>query len=244
MNPKAYITTSWDDGHTLDFRIAEMLGKYGLRGTFYIPRHASTGVMTEANVRELSARFEIGAHTMHHVFLDSADDRVASREIRDSKIWVEEMTGKPCAMFCPPGGKFDDTHIEHVRTAGFEALRSVELLSLDLPRKHGGLLIMPTTLQAHPHGFTTYAKNAAKRHAWRNLWHYVLHGRTAHWDRLSHTLFDMVRTRGGVFHLWGHSWELEQTAQWERLDEVFAFLGDVSKEIPCLTNSEVCRLAA
>ncbi len=244
MTPQPYITTSWDDGHLLDFRIAEMLGKYNLRGTFYIPRSASTGVMTEANVRELSTQFEIGAHTMTHVFLDTASDSVALAEIHDSKKWVEDVTGKPCPMFCPPGGKFTPKHLEYVRQAGFSALRSVELLSLDLPRKLDGLLVMPTTLQAHPHGFATYAKNIAKRHAWRNLWLYVLHGRTTQWERLSQSLLDVVRHRGGVFHLWGHSWELEQAAQWDRLDEVLRFLGEVARDIQALNNSEVCRLAA
>ena len=32
------ITTSWDDGHPLDFKLAELLNKYNLKGTFYIPR--------------------------------------------------------------------------------------------------------------------------------------------------------------------------------------------------------------
>ena len=34
MGRVAYITTSWDDGHPLDFRVAELLAKYGLPGTF------------------------------------------------------------------------------------------------------------------------------------------------------------------------------------------------------------------
>ena len=33
-----WITTSWDDGHTLDLRLADLLDKYDLRGTFYVAR--------------------------------------------------------------------------------------------------------------------------------------------------------------------------------------------------------------
>jgi peptidoglycan/xylan/chitin deacetylase (PgdA/CDA1 family) len=242
--PQCYITTSWDDGNPLDFRLAELLTKYGLRGTFYIPRQASTGVMSETRMRELSQTFEIGAHTLRHVFLDSTDDADAQREICDSKDWVEQITGKPCPMFCPPGGKFNATHVALVRQAGFSALRSVELLSLDLPRQQDGLLLMPTTLQAHPHGLGAYARNVAKRRAWRNLWLYMLHGRSTQWEQLTHSLLDAARRRGGVFHLWGHSWELEQTGQWERLEDVLRFLGQAAREIPCLTNGELCRIAA
>jgi peptidoglycan-N-acetylglucosamine deacetylase len=247
MNPNPYITTSWDDGHPLDFRIAGMLARHGLRGTFYIPREASTGVMPQADVRRLSESFEIGAHTMRHVFLDTASDAMARREIGDSRTWVEQVTGKSCPMFCPPGGKFNAAHLALVKEAGFTALRSVELLSLERPRQRNGLLLMPTTLQAHPHTLAAYARNIARRHAWRNLWLYVLHGRTTQWERLTRSLLEVVRQRGGVFHLWGHSWELQEAGQWARLEEVLRFLGEMSREIPCLSNGELCdvfRIAA
>ena len=44
--PATYITTSWDDGHPLDFRIAELLSEYRLRGTFYVPMESENGTMT------------------------------------------------------------------------------------------------------------------------------------------------------------------------------------------------------
>ena len=244
MGIKAFITTSWDDGNPLDFRIAGLLAKYGLAATFYIPREASTGVMPESAVRELSQSFEIGAHTLRHVFLDSASDEICENEIRDSRSWVEQVTGMPCSMFCPPGGKFAAKHLVMAERAGYLGLRSVELLSLDLPRKHGGLRIMPTTLQAHPHPLTAYARNIVRRHAWRNLWLYVLHGRTTEWERLAESLLEVLRRDGGVFHLWGHSWELQQTGQWQRLEEVLRLISQMPGEIRRVTNGELCRIAA
>jgi hypothetical protein len=44
----AFLTASWDDGHPLDFRIADMLERYGLTGTFYVPSRAETTVMSTA----------------------------------------------------------------------------------------------------------------------------------------------------------------------------------------------------
>ena len=72
MAPPSYMTTSWDDGHPLDMRIAEMLAKHGLTGTFYAPRSAETEVMPMAQLKELSRSFEIGAHTLRHRVLTSA----------------------------------------------------------------------------------------------------------------------------------------------------------------------------
>ena len=244
FNRPACITTSWDDGHVLDFRIADLLNKHGLHGTFYIPRNASTGVMSESKARELSATFEIGAHTMEHVFLDTVDNAIAQREILNSKSWVEQVTGKACPMFCPPGGKFSSVHVKQVRASGFLGLRSVELLSLSWPRKHGELLIMPTTLQAHPHRLGAYARNVLKRRAWGNCWSYVLRGDTTQWEKLTQSLLDHALKHGGVFHLWGHSWELEQHSQWERLDNVLRVIGQASKDIPRMTNGQVCKAAA
>ena len=74
MPTTAWITTSWDDGHPLDMRLAEMLVCNKLKATFYIPRHIPSGVMSQAQVRELSQTFEIGGHTLDHVFLPTVPD--------------------------------------------------------------------------------------------------------------------------------------------------------------------------
>ncbi len=52
MKPATFITTSWDDGHPLDFRVAELLSKYGLRGTFYIPMIAENHILHPDDSRE------------------------------------------------------------------------------------------------------------------------------------------------------------------------------------------------
>ncbi len=233
-------TTSWDDGHPLDFRVADMLRRHGLTGTFYIPRTAPTGVMSEAEIRQLSQSFEIGAHTLNHVFLTQTPTLQARQEISDSRLWVQSLTGQACIMFCPPAGKFSSAHVRMIRDAGFVGLRSVEMLSLSPPRLHRGLLIMPTTLQAHPHKPLSLLKNFAKRFSIQNLWRYILHGNASDWPSAAASLLNLTARHGGVFHLWGHSWELEQANQWSRLDQVFALMAQFTKDSPCLTNSAIC----
>jgi peptidoglycan-N-acetylglucosamine deacetylase len=63
------ITTSWDDGHPLDFRIANLLAKHGIPGTFYLPLKNVRPTVSPSEIRELSLSFEIGAHTVNHVRL-------------------------------------------------------------------------------------------------------------------------------------------------------------------------------
>jgi peptidoglycan/xylan/chitin deacetylase (PgdA/CDA1 family) len=240
----AYITTSWDDGHPLDLRVAELLTKYGLPGTFYAPRTAKWGTMTPSQLRQLSETFEVGAHTLHHVVLTGASHELARQEIADSRSWVEDVTGSPCSMFCPPRGRYSRGHLQVIRQAGFSGVRTVELLSLDWPRRDAGLALMPTSVQAHPHGWLAYGRNALRWGPLRNLPSLLRYGRTRDWTRLSQTLAARAVERGGVFHLWGHSWEVERDGQWQRLEEVLRLLGQLAAVAPALSNGQVCRASA
>jgi peptidoglycan-N-acetylglucosamine deacetylase len=243
MKPATYITTSWDDGHPLDLRVAELLTKYGIRGTFYVPKTAEHGTMTAAHIRRLSPAFEVGAHTLHHVVLTGATEQEAWQEISGSKSWLEDNTGSPCLLFCPPKGRYAGRHLEMIRRAGYLGLRSAELVSLDFPRRQAGLLLMPTTLQAYPHHLLAFARNAIKRTAFGNLWRFVVHSRSTEWPELAQSLLLHALKTGGVFHLWGHSWELQEAGQWQRLDEVLRFMNEFVSQATPLTNGQICQCA-
>ena len=240
--PTAHMTTSWDDGHPLDHRLAELLARHGLTGTFYVPPESQNVTMDAPAVRRLAeAGFEVGAHTLHHVFLDTADDAAAEREVAGSRQWVQDTTGQPCPMFCPPGGKYAARDLRLVRAAGFAGLRTVELMSVDPPRRVDGLAVLPTTVQAHPHGRGAYLRNAAKRRSPANAVAYVRAGLPTDWVRLLETQLARVTTGGGVVHLWGHTWEIDEHGQWPAVGRALALLGEHVATIPCLTNGEVAR---
>jgi hypothetical protein len=241
MTLPAYITTSWDDGHPLDQRVAALLSKYGLAGTFYVPATSERQTMSVTQLRALSKSFEIGAHTLHHVDLTFLAEETAWREIADSRSWVEDSTGIRCECFCPPIGRYRKEHVRMVRRAGYIGLRSVELLALGFPRPLAGLLHMPTTVQAFPHRHFALARNAIKRKAFGNFWRYIRHGCPADWPALAESLLSQVIARGGVFHLWGHSWELEEFNQWQRLESVLRLMGHFTRQAPAVSNGQLCR---
>jgi len=239
--PTTYVTTSWDDGHPSDFRIAELLSKYGARGTFYIPKSAHGETMTPAQIRELSRDFDIGAHTLHHAVLAETSNERAWREIEGSKSWIEDVTGKPCRVFCPPEGRFSRRHVEMVFDAGFLGLRSVELGSLDMPRRQAKGLVLPTSIQAYPHSAYVFVVNALKRASLGNLLRLAATGRSSDWPDMARSYFRQALRRGGVFHLWGHSWEVQATDQWRRLEEVLKFLSEYAQEARFLDNGGLCE---
>jgi len=102
-------------------------------------------------------------------------------------------------------------------------------------------VLLPTTIQARPQGFITFGKNAIKRLAFHNLWRFIVHGRSIEWPELARSFLRDAIKCGGLFHLWGHSWELQEAGQWQRLDEVLRFMGESSSQAPFLTNGQVCQ---
>jgi peptidoglycan/xylan/chitin deacetylase (PgdA/CDA1 family) len=241
MASEVYLTTSWDDGHPLDLRVADLLAKYGLPGTFYVPMRAESETMIVPQIRELCAVFEIGAHTLSHTVLTGADDNHAWQEIIGGRSWLQDSTGAVCAMFCPPRGKYASRHIGMVREAGYIGLRTVELLSPRLPCVTEGIAIMPTTCQAFPHHADAYGRNALRRHTFTGLWQYIRHGCPREWTTVAHLFLDHTVRAGGVFHLWGHSWELQETKQWERLEHVLRAMHDVVGDSAlATTNGQLC----
>jgi len=85
---RAIVTTSWDDGHKLDLKVARLLEKYGIKGTFYVSTFYLKDRLTNDNIREIDNFHEIRAHTLSHVTLTSVSFERAKKEIEGSKnIW-------------------------------------------------------------------------------------------------------------------------------------------------------------
>jgi peptidoglycan/xylan/chitin deacetylase (PgdA/CDA1 family) len=243
MNPgkrNCRITTSWDDGHPLDMRVAELLVKHRLTGTFYVPRSSQRPVMNPSQIRELAKSFEIGGHTLEHVAIDTLPDAEALAQLSGSREWIEQLTGTRCRVFCFPGGKFRNRQLPLVRQAGYEAVRTVELLSTANPLRIDGLCVIPTTVQAFPHAASAYARNALKRFSASAVFRLGSVLLSRDWARLARVLLLQTKDRGGVFHLWGHSWEIAEQEQWKVLEDFLVFAGEHLKSAHCVTNGDLC----
>ena len=106
---KLIVTTSWDDGSILDLKLAQMLTKYGLKGTFYIPKSPKNVTpLRKTDIAALAAEHEIGAHTVNHPHLAQIPPAEAKTEIEDSKIYLEEILGKKIVMFTYPFGEYNE----------------------------------------------------------------------------------------------------------------------------------------
>lgn len=235
-------TTSWDDGTVHDLRLAELLTKYDLPATFYIARKHEYGYLQEKDIAELGRYFEIGAHTLNHVVLSSANQELVSNEIRGSKSWIEQVTSQPCQVFCFPRGKFHNQQLGVVKSAGFAGARTVELMSLQPPALVAGIRLMPTTVQCYPHTYSGYLRNIISRRSLGNACNYLNVASLKSWTAQARSLLSRAHRDGGVFHLWGHAWEIERHELWRGLEEVFRAAKECRSEGKYLTNGKLCNL--
>jgi peptidoglycan/xylan/chitin deacetylase (PgdA/CDA1 family) len=229
---KVYVTTSWDDGHELDLRLASELAAHGMAGTFYVaPRCReipSAKRLGPGALRELAEGHEIGAHTLTHPRLTELPTQRARSEILQGKDEVEHSIGRSVTSFCYPYGAYGEDHPDMVRSAGFTVARTVDRFCTGAPTD---LLRMGTSVHAYRHltdgpQVLRWARSPRQVVAlWRN------------WDLLGRRLFEEVQSNGGAFHLWGHSWEIDANDDWRRLRSVLDELSD--KDAVFVTNGEL-----
>lgn len=62
--------------------------------------------------------------------------------------------------------------------------------------------------------------------------------RTINWQKLAQYFFDQVMEFGGIFHLWGHSWEVDKNNEWKNLEEVLQYISNM-EDVKYINNSEL-----
>jgi peptidoglycan/xylan/chitin deacetylase (PgdA/CDA1 family) len=228
------VTTSWDDGHQLDTKLALVLDELGFAGTFYVsPQSAEIPAekrISGATLRDLAGRFEIGSHTLTHPHLTRLSLKNAASEIRLGNEALQDVLGQPVTSFCYPYGAYRAQHVELVRTAGFLVARTIR-------RFRTGAAADPLQM-----GTTTHAARYLA-----DGWPVARRSRTArqacamwgNWDVLARKLFQETRAGGGVYHLWGHSWEIQKNDDWSRLRSLLRYIAD--HDVTFVTNGELAE---
>lgn len=189
------VETSWDDGDILDLKLAGLMSKYHIPGTFYIPIERR---LPWRDVLTLSKEFEIGSHTVthpHDMKMVVGDELFF--EVQSSKEMWEAILCRPCKKFCYPRGRYDDFTVEAVKKAGYEEARTTIVGYFNPPqdpfRKH-------TTVHVAPR--KEYNGTS--------------------WYDMALAAMDIPTLR--YFHLWGHSWEIERHNAWRELEVLFKIM--------------------
>jgi peptidoglycan/xylan/chitin deacetylase (PgdA/CDA1 family) len=215
--------------------LAELLKKYSIKGTFYIAplNHevSKSELLNEDQLRLLAKDFEIGAHTMTHVRLAEIDRDSAEKEMRNSKSYLEKVLGKTVSSFSYPYGSFNKSIIDAARNIGFRCARTTQAYRFDC----GCSLCMPTSMHAFDQlrDIWPIAK-FANFNPIKFIRYYH------HWDTLAIAMFDQTLEKGGVFHLWGHSFDIDRFNDWEQLERVLRHISG-HESVNYITNGELIK---
>lgn len=242
MEHRTIVTTSWDDGDRADLRLAEMLHSHGIGGTFYVPTRPYGGrpALSHQDLRDLTAEgFEIGAHTVTHKLLWGLSGKELAEEVEPCKPALEDITGKEVRMFCYPCGRYDANVIRAVEKAGYAGARTVRMLSTQLEFSR---FEMPTTVQIMPHAKSGYIRNVLRARKIEGVQVFLGQmSRLDNWLELSKSLFDSALKNGGMWHLYGHSHELDKLDLWKGLEEILDYVGR-RKDVTYVPNGELVSL--
>jgi peptidoglycan/xylan/chitin deacetylase (PgdA/CDA1 family) len=118
------VSLTIDDGWRESGMVAaEILEKYGGRGTFYIvtPRIGRPGIFTTNDLRDLRLRgHDVDPHSLSHtnLTLSSVEERQVEEEINLSRADILKWGCGPATTFAYPFGAFSESVIRMVREAG------------------------------------------------------------------------------------------------------------------------------
>ena len=177
------------------------------------------------------------------------------REIRECKYWLESMLGSEVPMFSYPYGYYDESIVDAVRRAGFRGARTMRRFCITKPSNPYEMNI---TLQACPLSIAQRPPSLSRFCPFIN---YSLAPRLVgdyldmrkglkvspyylkDWKILAKWLFELSLRNGGVFHLWGHSWEIDERAMWEDLESILDYISG-RRTCSYVTNSEILALTS
>jgi peptidoglycan/xylan/chitin deacetylase (PgdA/CDA1 family) len=228
---KSIATTSWDDGHQMDKKLSSLLLDYGLKGTFYIAKNCIENSGNTLLIEELDKDFEIGAHTLSHPSLTSVYLECAVKEIKGSKEWLEKLLDHKIEMFSYPWGKYNDKIVRLVEQAGFVGARTLNF-KITLPENPFMLGIGSQASNGSP--LLRLKASLRSKLSFKSL---------VDWRTNAKLLFDYVIENGGIWHLWGHSWEINKNGDWEKLEEVFEYVSD-REDVSYLENGQIIELTS
>jgi len=218
---KKIVTTSWDDGHKLDLKLADLLQKYSIPATFYVSpadrEFSQKDLLSEQEIQSLSENFEIGGHTLHHPNLAQVSLDYAIDDIKAGKEILESIVGKKLKAFAYPYGAYTEQVQKTMHDLGFVVARTTKRFSIAPSSEKSAL---PTTVHVYTHMSDIMQ---------------LMRYRTIKWQKLARYFFDQVMESGGIFHLWGHSWEVEKNNEWRNLEEILQYISNM-KDVEYIRN--------
>jgi len=125
------VTFSFDDSWSSQLSALPLLEAAGFKGTFYLTtqpiQEGWDGFMTPAQAKDIAVRgHEVAGHTITHADLTTLSRTKITRELKNSKTYLESLIGKNVVSFAYPYGALNSTVKSLVSQAGYTNARGIE----------------------------------------------------------------------------------------------------------------------
>lgn len=120
------VAFTFDDGYESDVTEAlPLLQRWSVPATFFIVPSliGQGGNLTWTQVRELAAcGHAIGSHTLTHAWLPELPDKELQKELRDSRLIIEDQIGAGVRLLALPGGFYNHRVLQAAQEAGYSVV--------------------------------------------------------------------------------------------------------------------------
>ena len=224
---KKAITFSYDDGVTQDFRLVELLNKYGLKCTFNLNSqllaHKGTLIRNGLriahykihpdDVKSLYEGHEVAVHTLTHPNLTQLDEAEIIRQVETDRQNLSELVGYDVVgMAYPCGGVNNDDRVADIirRNTGVKYCRTITTNDSFDPQEN--------LYRFNPTAFHLDFENIMA---------------------LGKAFVELKTDTPKIFYIWGHAYEMDYGADyWGQLEEFFKLISN-KEDIFYGTNREV-----
>jgi peptidoglycan/xylan/chitin deacetylase (PgdA/CDA1 family) len=208
------LTFSYDDGQIFDIRLAEILRKHGMKGTFNLNSSTladsdNAFFVNKNKLNEIYEGHEIAIHGVEHKDLTHMTEQEISLEILPDRQALEKLTGRIIQGMAYAFGTYNDTVIRIINSLGVHYSRTVnENHYFELPRNF--LAWDPTC--HHNNDLMKWGKEFLDFPLWREL---------------------------PLMYVWGHSYEFGDSEERWKLIEDFTDMMQGKDDIWYATNGEI-----
>lgn len=208
---KHAVTLSYDDGDKADYRLVEIMNKYGIRGTF----HLNSGFLSGGNkvsldeLNDLYKNHEISCHGVAHRSLNTLSETNIVQEILEDRRVLEQATGNFVRGLSYANGAYSDDIVSVLKACGIVYARTVQ----------------DTKNFSFPNDFMK--------------WHPTCHHRDCLelGERFMNTMGGYL-PYPRLLYVWGHSYEFNNNNNWELIENFCSMVGN-NDEIWYATNIEL-----
>jgi peptidoglycan/xylan/chitin deacetylase (PgdA/CDA1 family) len=123
-----HIALTFDDATEDHFDVALELDRREMKGVFFAPpgRLGRPSCLSTSQLRSIDEHGHVvGAHGLNHVRLPDLSADELLREVKGSKIMLEDLLDHPVDLFAPPGGAYVRHLPAQLAELGYVAARSM-----------------------------------------------------------------------------------------------------------------------